>query len=271
MVIQRLEKRWGAKLIERRGKRVYLTEAGAALYAHALRTLRSGRELEDQVGRIGAPDSAAVQVFTRGPLATHFVPLVLARFWKEHPDARVQVSDVGGSLVFLRDILTDGSRLAVLTRGAGVIVSPGVEIEEIGREPRIFVVAPDHPLAHGDEVTLEELSREPLVVGSRQPPHILALREQFNSAGLQLRIAMELVGDGARTLVRQGVGVGLMLRINVEADLRTGALCHVNVPELDLYADLLMGYRDAPGPDPSTAALMQLIREFGACRQEMTV
>lgn len=267
MAIQRLEKRWGAKLVERRGRRVFLTEAGAALYGHALRTLRSARDLEDRMGHLGASDKLAVRVLTRGTLSFQFIPRVLARFWKQHPDVRVEVRSVGGSLVYLRDVLDAPSQFAVLTRGGGVIVSPGVMVEEIGREPRIVVAAPSHPLARSSAVSLAELAQQTFVVGSRQSPHILALREQFNAAGLQLRIAVELTGDGARTLVKEGVGVGLMLRVNVEEDLMREKLCCLDVPELSLSADLLLGYRDDWELDDATLALMQFMRSYAAARQ----
>src|SRR5437588_12444801 len=60
MVVHRLEQQYKVPLLDHIGKRIVLTEAGLALYRHALTTLRSARELDVSVGAIKRGNAGSV-------------------------------------------------------------------------------------------------------------------------------------------------------------------------------------------------------------------
>lgn len=264
MVIHRLERRWGTALVQRKGGRLILTEAGATLYQHALAILRSARELDSQMRRLTEPTDLVVDILTRSSLATHFLPPILSEFWSEHPDVEVRVQTVSGPVVLLGNILKGGSDLAVFNRGAGVAVTSGLIVKELSQEPWIIVAGPTHPLAHEGPVSLTELAQAPFIVGTRESTHVVRLQDRLSAAGLQLRVAMELNGEAAKPVIEEGRCLGVTLRRNVEAELTSGQLCVIDVPELDLQTEIIMAYRESPPPSPTCEALIGLIAGLAA-------
>src|SRR6266480_2238829 len=111
MVIHRLEQQYKVPLLDHIGKRIVLTEAGLALYRHALTTLRSARELDVSVGAIKRGDAGSVTFTGTAALTSHFMPVVLAAFHAEHPYAEIQMTTIqhGASV---EDLLETGHEFA---------------------------------------------------------------------------------------------------------------------------------------------------------------
>lgn len=73
MVVRRLAKRYGARLLDQRGRGVVLTEAGVELYRHALGTLRSAYDLEARIRALDVGKGLII-LATRQALSAHFLP-----------------------------------------------------------------------------------------------------------------------------------------------------------------------------------------------------
>ena len=88
--IRALEKRLGAQLLDRSGRRVEPTEAGRRLSRSALRMLALEEQLVSAVAATseGAIAGDLVLGASTGPAAI-VVPVLLGEFHREHPDVRV--------------------------------------------------------------------------------------------------------------------------------------------------------------------------------------
>ena len=89
--IAKLEQRLGVRLLSRTTRRVSLTEAGAALYAHALRILADVAEAEDAVARLGGSIRGTLRV-SAPTIGERHVASLLPRLLAAHPDLRVEMS-----------------------------------------------------------------------------------------------------------------------------------------------------------------------------------
>src|SRR5205085_1095199 len=87
MAVHRLEQQYRVPLIDHAGKRIFLTEAGLAVYRHALTTLKSARELEVTVRAIKRGDAGSVTFAGTAALTNQYMPPVLANFNTKHPSA----------------------------------------------------------------------------------------------------------------------------------------------------------------------------------------
>src|SRR5437763_16892713 len=85
MVIHRLEQQYKVPLLDHDGKRIFLTEAGLALYRHALTTLKSARELDVTVSAVRRGSAGSVTFAGTAALTNHLMPSILAEFHARHP------------------------------------------------------------------------------------------------------------------------------------------------------------------------------------------
>src|SRR5438093_7824958 len=91
MVIRRLEQHYQAPLMTRLGRRMVLTEAGSALYRHALTTLQSGHELDANIRAIRRSGSGSVSFAGSQSAVSYLMPPILAQFHRKHPNAVVEM------------------------------------------------------------------------------------------------------------------------------------------------------------------------------------
>jgi DNA-binding transcriptional LysR family regulator len=262
-VIHRLGQRYGHRLIETRGKRVLLTSAGVELYRHALNTLRSAYDLETRLRAINGQSGGLVTFATRSSLSSHFLPPVLEQFCRAHPGVELRVIDVATWSVVLRDVLIAGSEFAVLQRSAGLVVDSGLVVEPFHREDYILVVGPDHPLAQQDAPSITEIAQAPFIVNSPRSGQITRLEEVFRSAGAGgIHIVIEMDGDGAKQLVRAGVGLALMLRCRVQEELDQGALKALPLPH-PMAGEFALIYERNHQLSRPAADLVDALRAYG--------
>lgn len=261
MAIRRLEQRYWTRFIVRRGNGVILTPAGFFFYQHAVTALRSAWNLQTQLRALQQGTTGRVTLATRPSLSTHYLPPVLTQFWRGHPDVEVRVVIIFARVAVLGEVLDGGVEFAVLPRGGGVVVQHGIAVEPFHREPLVIVAAPDHPLAQDSAPSLARIAREPFIVNSREYSQIAHLDDRFRAGGYgPLRIAMEVSGDGAKELVRAGVGLSLMLRCTVEDELARGDLRAIAIPGWSPAMDFVLVYYQDPPLSPLADQLAQLMR-----------
>jgi DNA-binding transcriptional LysR family regulator len=90
--IHELERHYEQRLLERRGNRVALTEAGRLLLAHADAVAHSHQALQDQLHSLRDPEEAAgrLRLGASTTLAQYVLPPILPAFQQRHP--RVQLT-----------------------------------------------------------------------------------------------------------------------------------------------------------------------------------
>lgn len=265
MAIHRLEERCGAHLFARTGNRFVLTQAGSELYRHALSTLRSARDLEAKIRALSGEGGGLVTLATRTSLSAHYLPPILAEFRRQHRDTQVRVVDVFSRLVVLQEVLDEGAEFAMLARSSGVVVGPGLTVEPFHREPLVVVACPDHPLAHRPMVSLAEIAQEPFIVNSREFGQISILEDRLRAVGVgQVRIAMEVNGEGAKELVHSGVGLALLLRCIVARELERGELRTITLADGDWSMEFVLVCPDTHPLSPLAQDLVDLVRRHGA-------
>jgi len=89
--LHELEKLHGQRLLERRGNRIALTEAGRLLLAHAEAVAASAQQLDDQLLALRDPDEAAgrLRLGASTTLSQYVLPGLLPAFQARHPKVRL--------------------------------------------------------------------------------------------------------------------------------------------------------------------------------------
>ena len=262
MVVHRLEQQYKVPLIDHIGKRIFLTEAGLALYRHALTTLKSARELDVSVNAIRRGNVGSVTFAGTAALTNHFMPPILAEFHAHHPLAEVQMTTMqhGASV---EDALETGREFAVVPRRSTAAGRRFV-IEPFHREPVILVAGPGHPRAHQAEVTAHEVAQYPFVYVSRDSERIALLEDRLRlGSDCRIHVLMEATIEATKQLVEHGVGLAAIFRMAVEKELKRGELVELKLRDLELYDDLVLVYQRDRRFSPLADDLMSRIRAHG--------
>ncbi|WP_018716962.1 LysR family transcriptional regulator [Arhodomonas aquaeolei] len=185
--ISGLEDRIGARLFDRVGRRVALTEAGETLLPRA----RALLVMVDDTRR--ALDSLSHDVTGRLTLATshhvglHRLPAVLRAFTRHYPAAGLDLRFLDSEQAY-QGVLDGALELAVVTLAP--TPDPALSVVPVWVDDLRFVCGPEHPLAGAGRIDLATLGRhEGVLPGSRTFTRGL-IEERFARAGVTPTIAL---------------------------------------------------------------------------------
>ncbi|MGH7825055.1 MAG: LysR family transcriptional regulator [Candidatus Binatia bacterium] len=229
-----LQEQIGATLYTGGREGIELTEDGRAFLRDAEIILQQLDALNIKYRRNSSPEPAFPLRLggSHGP-ATSVLPCTMNLFKKEHPAVEVELK--AGSSPAMQDLVL-GSQidLAVITHP---YPCSSLKMEPFREFELCVFVSPRHPLAKRREITLEELSRFPLVFGRPQKRHHRTdgLLSSMRAKGLNPNILMRCEWpDAVKAVVREGEAVGVLYYDVVAPAVNEGVFKTVKVRGLNL-------------------------------------
>jgi DNA-binding transcriptional LysR family regulator len=215
--VSALEQELGARLFDRIGRRISLTEAGRALLPRARRLLIEAEDMRRFASSLSERVSGSLVMGTSHHIGLHRLPPVLKAFRASHAsvnlDIRFMDSEQACHAVEQGDL-----ELAIVTLPSSV---PGnLQIEPIWIDRLHVVIEPGHPLNRGGKITLQELVDWPCVLpGSSTYTHSI-LKNAIDELGLELRVNMTTnYLETLKMLVKTGFGWSLIPHTMVDVDV----------------------------------------------------
>lgn len=258
MQVQAVERYFGVQLLERRSRRVTLTETGHVVHGWACEVLRLESETRRLVDELKRAETGRIVVGTSMGLGSHILPQIIHQFKRDHPSAEIVVRLADREEVF-QEILAGAIDAGVLIAAE---VPPGLEIEIVGTEEIVLICAPTHPLAGRSQTTVGELAEESFVMPPKGSGFRRVIDQVLAIQGLdEVSIHMEVgVQEGVKRAVEQGVGVGLMLRSAVAFEFERGWLCEIPAPRGQPTVELALARRPHQQASPLLQAFIEALR-----------
>lgn len=227
--VRALEKRLGAQLLDRSGRRVEPTEAGLRLYRGAQRLLALEEQLVDEVAGGAAGELAGDLRLgaSTGPAAI-VVPLLLCEFQRENPQLKVSLA--------VHDTQSIVDLVAERELELGIVGAArrhrSVSFEPFFKDEVILACPPGHRFA-GRTVDLDELRSEQLIVMQEGAGVRQIVEDELRALGTRLRdldVRLELgLQESVRSAVQAGYGIAFISRSAVESELAAGTLVAARV------------------------------------------
>jgi LysR family transcriptional regulator, benzoate and cis,cis-muconate-responsive activator of ben and cat genes len=164
--VRKLEREVGGALLVRTSRRVLLTPAGEALLEDARALLAAADDALARARGLARGETGTLVVGCFGPSPGELLATLLDRFQAHLPDVRVEVSafDFAEVLERLRDGRLDVSFLYL------PLDEPDIHVTPLLNEPRVVVMAADHPLARRESLRPEDLAGETFVTQPQSMP-----------------------------------------------------------------------------------------------------
>lgn len=154
-----LERRLGARLIQRTTRRMMLTEAGRAYFAHCQRALQEAEAAERAVGHLQRAPRGLLRVAAPANLGQLLGPLV-AEYLRTYPEVELALVCSNRGV----DLIEDGFDLAIQL---GRIADSSVVARGLFGVPSMLVASPDYRERRGVPARPEDLREHPcLAIGS---------------------------------------------------------------------------------------------------------
>lgn len=210
VAIRKLEDDLGVELFERRGRTIRLTVAGHEALRAVRRCLADADEIRNATLRAAQGESGLLRIGFVGSATFSLLPRLLPRFRKRHPGIELELRESTNEEMLS---MVENERLDVgLVRFPTVSVGR-VQFQLVERDVFHVVMPKGHPLARGKAVTMEALSREPLIAyaHTKVPGLHAMVMLAFQQAGLSPRPVQEATQvQTVLCLVESGLGVALV-------------------------------------------------------------
>ena len=240
--LRSLEQRVGARLFERDGRRLRLTESGDAVHAWAAGVLGHTRDLARQLDGLADGTGGSAIVGASMSIGSYLLPPVVARFRAARPDAHLELA-IGDTAQAMRDAAAGHSDFAVVP-SEHLSGLPDLAAERIGTEEMAIVAAPGE-WPPGPDVGVDELEALPFAESPSGSIRRAIVDGLLEHAGVRRRrIVLELGHPEAlKRAVEEGSCLALLFRSAVEDELAAGRLRELVLAGRALEVPLFLVHR----------------------------
>ncbi|MFW5989328.1 MAG: LysR substrate-binding domain-containing protein, partial [Desulfosudaceae bacterium] len=225
---------FGSPLVDRLGKEIAPTRAGALLYRYAKRLLALRDETETAINQFMGMVRGKLAVGGSTIPGGFFLPCLIGGFIRKYPEVRISLT-VGDTQSIIRGILDGELEIGVV--GAMVDNKKIVQEKVIDDEMRL-IVSSGHKWAKRRRISIKELAEEPFIIREKGSGTLTSFQSSLNDINSDTE-ALNIVAEmGSTTAVIQGIkqniGVSVLSTIAVAEEIAAGSLKQLTIDGLNL-------------------------------------
>lgn len=227
--IQRLEEELSAKLLERKGGRVTLTQAGEEFQSFAEKVLRDRQVLGAKLEALQSEVTGRLSLGASTNPGEYILPRILGDFRKSYPkaSATVVIADTAEIVEKILDRQCDAGFI-----GADV-EKRGLKTQKIAEDELLLLAPPDHPLAQKGSISLGALENQNFIVREDGSGTQKTVEGLMQANGLNPKSLREILVAGSNqavvTAVEAGIGLAFASQIAAARSLKLGSVKSVRL------------------------------------------
>ncbi len=255
--VAELERAVGAKVFDRLGRSVLLTDAGRILEEHAHRVFATLTSAREAVAELGGLKRGSLVVGASTTPGIYVLPTVIAAFQHRYPGIRLNLQ-IGNSALIEERIRRNELDLGVV---GGHALHPGEECLAAGLlDELVLIVAPGHPWARRRSLAPRRLSECRLLTREEGSATRLVTERALQRAGARVGASMELGHTEAiKQAVMAGLGVAFVSVQAVKGELATGRLCRLRLEGMRILRHFHVIHNEGRSLSASARAFIALL------------
>mgnify|MGYP001416306557 FL=1 len=219
-----LEGQIGARLFDRIGRTIGLTEAGRVLLPRARQILVMVDDSRRALGNLSHDVAGSLTLATSHHIGLHRLPPLLKAYTRNHPEVRLDLHFLDSEEAY-QGVLDGELEIAVVTLAPHP--DPQLEVVPIWVDRLCFVCAPDHPLAALPRPSLQALCEHDAVLPGPLTFTRGLIEARFAAAGLHLPVALSTnYLETLKMMTAIGLGWSLLPERLVAGELHELAIDH---------------------------------------------
>ncbi|MBN1379603.1 MAG: LysR family transcriptional regulator [Gammaproteobacteria bacterium] len=201
--IAALEQELDARLFDRLGKRVVLTEAGQTLLPRARHIIQELADSRQLIANLSEEISGTLQMATSHHLGLHRLPDVLRDYSLRYPQVELDIRFTASEIA-CEAVAAGEKELAVVTLPE--VTAEKLNAEKIWDDPLSIMVNKQHPLLRAKN-KLEALALYPAILPDPGTVTRRLIEQPLEAQGIQLKVGLETnYLETIRMLVTVGLG-----------------------------------------------------------------
>jgi LysR family transcriptional regulator, regulator for metE and metH len=225
------EEKLGVPLFARTNRKMILTPAGERLLKSAQTILDELSRAEEDISQIALRREGILRLSTECYTCYHWLPSLLKVFNQKYPRIEVQivVEATGAPHQALLDGKIDLALVSSTLRNSKIVSQP------LFQDELVVIMAVDHPLASRSFIKAEDFRDEHLIMYT-VPEESLVVQQVLAPAGVApKKISNVQLTEAIVEMAKAGVGIGILTRWAVAAQVEAGAIRALPLTRKGLY------------------------------------
>jgi DNA-binding transcriptional LysR family regulator len=238
MQIKALEDQYGVRLFVKKKRKLELTLAGRRLYHVAEQLFDLVRDAEKLLLQHSTLAPDILKIGSTKTCVRYLLAGYISSFQEFFPKIHIEVNE-GSSEEMIESVLEARSDLAIVGR---LPYNEKLKVVPFSRDEILFLAAPDHRLSRKETVSMEDVTKEKLILREKGSGTRQVVEQAFKASGIVTSAFIESGNvDFIKELVQMGKGITMLARMGVDPDLRAGRLVAlpVNAGPFDLEIDIV--------------------------------
>jgi DNA-binding transcriptional LysR family regulator len=227
--IKKLETKLGGELFIRKKEGLKLTPEGKLLLTHIEQAYNFIKSAENKISEIHNLDSGEIRIGASDTVCKYYLPAYLKKYNLLYPQVKMRI--VNRTSPQILEILKNGAiDVGIVTLP---VKGPNLIVTELSSVEDIFVASPKFSNLKGTKISLESLTRYPLLLLEKTSATRLNFDNFLKEKGIHLVPEIELESvDLLVEFARIGFGIAYVLRESASKEIRDQELFEVETEEL---------------------------------------
>ncbi len=215
--IQLLEEELKLQVFQRNGKRlVGITEPGKVVLELAERVMRQMENIKRVGDEFTQEATGTITIATTHTQARYRLPAAVKAFMDKYPKVKLAIHQ-GNPTQVAEQVASGEADIGIATEAISnyekILCLPAYQWN------RCLVMPHDHELVKADPLTLEKITRHPLITYDFAFTGSSLVNRVFNEVGLQPNVVLTAIdADVIKTYVSLGLGVGLLAKMAYDSE-----------------------------------------------------
>jgi DNA-binding transcriptional LysR family regulator len=257
--IKQLEADCNLRLFKKRGRKVYLSNEGKAIYPYVRQLFDYEKELEDVIEDMRELKRGVLRLGTTKAYARYFMPLIITRFRENYPEIKIHL-DEGSSQDMTLSLVSFQNEIAIIAKAQD---HPDVRFTPLSMEELVLITSPDHVLAGKRDVPFAQIAGEPIIMKTLGSGTRRLVNQLFERHGCTPEILMETNNtEFIKQLVQRNDGISFLVRESVTMELQEGRLAIVKLEGDPMFLDVSIAYLKNQHLSPPAQAFLDMLRNM---------
>ena len=251
-----LERELNARLFDRLGRRVQLTETGQALATRARSILNELTDVRRALANLAGTIGGELALGTSHHIGLHRIPEALKRFHARYPEVRLNLRFMDSEAACAA-VLQGKLELAIVTLPSHA--HPQLRCERVWDDPLDIVIAASHPLAQRDPLDLKALLAEPAILPGAGTYTREIILKAFGKHRANIQVGMNTnYLEVLKMLASIGLGWSVLPRTMIDEGLKVVQIKNVRIRrELGIVTHAMRTLSNA------AEAMVKIVRDAG--------
>ena len=248
------------KLFKRKGRRIFLSDAGHQLLQHCREIFELEKNFERAVKDLHGLNIGILKVGTSRTYARYLMLPYINSFHSKYPNVKI-VLDEGSSTQLGHSVQDLRNELVIIAQAENF---DALEFVPFRRENIVLLACKDHPFVKKENgIRFQELEGQPIVMRDEGSGTRKVVKEAFSRHGIIPHTLLETGNiDCIKDTVANDEGVSFLLHSFLDEDLKNGRLRVIPIRDEKLYLEVKIAYLKNQPLSPAANEFLNILKQL---------